>query len=150
MDGRQLLRNPDIEPTRDVLANALGSAAAAYIQFIKGMKSRDIEVEWRYYNDGKAWLGKGLYQWTGVRGGQKKVTAFWLGVWDGFFKVTIFIPEKARCDASNLPVNDDIKNMISESNQMGKLKFFPLTFDIHSDELLNDIYILANFRKMLK
>ena len=150
MSDQQLLRNPDIEPTSDVLADALGSANATYIKFIEGMKSHHIQVDWRYYNDGKAWLGIGLYQWTGVRGGQKEVTAFWLGVWDGFFKVTIFIPEKARYDASNLPVNDDIKNKISESHQMGKLKFFPLTFDIHSDELFNDIYTLANFRKMLK
>jgi len=150
MGDQQLLRNPDIEPTSVVLADALGSANAAYIKFIEGMKSYDIGVDWRYYNDGKAWLGKGLYQWTGVRGGQKEVTAFWLGVWDGFFKVTIFIPEKARSIASHLPVNDDIQNKISESNQMGKLKFFPLTFDINSDELFNDIYTLANFRKTLK
>jgi len=35
MGGQQLLRNPDIEPTCDILADALGSAAAAYRKFIE-------------------------------------------------------------------------------------------------------------------
>lgn len=150
MNEQQLLRNPDIEPTSEVIAKALGSANTAYIKFIEGLKSHDIGVEWRYYNDGKAWLGKGLYKWTGVRGGQKEVTAFWLSIWDGFFKTTFYIPEKVRSEALNLSLDDDVKNRIADSNQMGKLKFFPLVFDLRSDEILNDIYTLADFRKMIK
>jgi len=150
MNEQQLLRDPDIEPTSEVIAEALGSADAAYVKFIEGLMSYDIEMEWRYYNDGKAWLGKGLYKWTGARGGQKEVTAFWLGIWGGFFKVTVFIPEKTRADALNLTLADDIKDMIADAKQMGKLKFFPLTFDLHSDELFDDIYTLVNFRKMIK
>ena len=83
-------------------------------------------------------------------GRTKEVTAFWLSMWDGFFKITIYIPEKSRAEALNLPLCDCIHNMISEAKQMGKLKFFPLIFDINSDELFDDIYTLANFRKMLK
>jgi len=44
----------------------------------------------------------------GVRGGQKEVTAFWLSIWDGFFKTTFYIPEKARSEALNLPLDDDL------------------------------------------
>ena len=150
MDEQQLLRNPDIEPTSEVIAEALRSASTFYIKFIEGLKSHDIQVEWRYYNDGKAWLGKGLYRWTGVRGGQKEVTAFWLSIWDGFFKITFFIPEKARSEVLNLPLDDDVKNIIADSKQMGKLKFFPLIFDLRSNESFDDVYTLVNFRKMLK
>jgi len=149
MNGQQLLRNPDIEPTNEVLTEALGSAYPVYIQFIEGMKSHDIEMAWRYYNDGKAWLGKGLYKRMGVRGGQKEVTVFWLSVWDGCFKVTLYIPEKARLDALGLPLDDGIKNVISKADQMGKLKFFPVTFSLRLGELSVDVYTLANFRKML-
>jgi len=150
MDEQQLLRDPDIELTKEVISEALGSANAAYVKFIEGLNDYNIKVDWRYYNDGKAWLGKGLYKWTGVKGGKNEVTAFWLSIWDGFFKVTIFVPEKARADAMSLPLCDDVKSMIAEANQMGKLKFFPVTFNLRSDELFDDIYTLADYRKTIK
>jgi len=45
---------------------------------------------------------------------------FWLSVWDGFFKVTIYIPEKARSDVLSLPLDEEVKLMIANSKQMGK------------------------------
>jgi hypothetical protein len=64
----QMLRNPDIQPSSDVIAKVLGELNNAYIKFIGELSDHDIHLEWRYYNDGKAWLAKGLYRWTGVRG----------------------------------------------------------------------------------
>lgn len=58
---QQLLRNPDIQPTNDVISKVLGEANNAYIKFINELGGRDIQIEWRYYNDGQAWLAKGLY-----------------------------------------------------------------------------------------
>ena len=150
MNELQLLRDPNIELTSEVISEALGSANAAYVKFIDGLADHDIQVEWRYYNDGSSWLGKGLYKWTGVKGGQKEVTAFWLSIWDGFFKVTIYVPEKARADAMELPLSVDVKSMVEEAKQIGKLKFFPVMFNLQSDELFDDIYTLADFRKMIK
>lgn len=155
MSEKQLLRNPDIELTSDVIAEALGAANSAYVKFTEGLKSHDIDLEWRYYTDGKAWLGKGLYRWTRVRGGQKEVTAFWLSIWDdpnragGFFKVTIYIPENRRSEALILPLDGEIKKMIEASKQMGKLKFFPVIFDLRSDELFGAVYSLIDFRKAI-
>jgi hypothetical protein len=149
-NGKQLLRNPDIAPTSEVIAEALGSANNTYVKFISDLRNYDIEVEWQYYTDGKAWLAKGQHKWTGIRGGQKKITAFWLSIWDGFFKVTIYVPEKARVDALNLPLNDEIKQMIADSKQMGKLTYFPLVFDLFSDEFLDAVYTLADFKKKLR
>ena len=149
MEEQQLLRNPDVAPTREVLSEALGLAGAAYVKFVDGLKARDIQVEWRYYNDGKAWLGKGLFRWTGARGGQKEVTACWLSVWDGFFKVTIYVPENARLNALSLPLHDATKKTIENAKQIGKLKFFPLIFDVRSDEWLDDIHTLVHFRKTI-
>ena len=60
------------------------------------------------------------------------------------------MPEKARADALNLPLDDEIKDMIENAKQMGKLKFFPLVFDLRSNDLLDAIYTLVNFRKSLK
>lgn len=146
----QMLRNPDIQPTSDVIAKALGEANNAYIKFIYELASYDIQLEWRYYNDGKAWLAKGLYKWTGVRGGQNETTVFWLSIWDGFFKVTIYVPEKARADVFSLPLDDAVKRMMANSKQMGKLKYFPLVFDLYTDEVFETIFSIADFRKSIK
>ena len=147
---KQELRNPDIQPSGLVIAKALGEASKAYIKFVSQLEDHDIQLEWRYYTDGKAWLAKGLYKWTGPRGGQKETTVFWLSIWEGFFKVSIFVPEKVREDVLSLPLDDEIKLMVADSKQMGKLKYFPLVFDLHSDEMFEVVFSLADFRKNIK
>ncbi len=146
----QSLRNPDIVPTSDVIAEALGEANNAYIKFINELANHDIQLEWRYYNDGKAWLAKGLFKWTGVRGGHKEITVFWLSVWESFFKTTIYFPEKSRADVLSLTLDNEVKLMIEASRQMGKLKYFPLVFDFYSDEMFEAFFQLADFRKSVK
>jgi len=150
MKEQQLLRDPNIEPTSEVIAEGLGLANSAYTKFLEELKNYDIHVGWRYYNDGKAWLGKALHKWTGARGGEKEMTVFWLSIWDGFFKVSLFMPEKARADTLNLPLDGEIMKMIEDSKQMGKLKFFPLIFDLRSDGLFDGIFKLVEFRKTVK
>ena len=150
INKEQLLRNPNIQPTDDVIAKALGESNDTYIKFINEIASHDIHLDWRYYNDGKAWLAKGLFKWTGVRGGQKETTVFWLSIWDGFFKVTIYVPEKARADVLSLQLNNEVKLMIEATQQMGKLKYFPIVFDLCSDEMFEAVFLLADFRKSIK
>jgi hypothetical protein len=62
INKEQLLRDRDIHPTSDVIAKALGEANNAYIKFTDELASHNIQLEWNYYNDGKAWLAKGLYK----------------------------------------------------------------------------------------
>ena len=150
MNEKQLLRNPDIEPSDDVIAGALGASNNTYIMFVNELEKHHIRLEWRYYTDGKAWLGKGLYQWTGIRGCHKETTVFWLSAWDGFFKVTIYFPEKFRTDVLALPLDNTVKQMAADSKQMGKLKYFPVTFELRSDKFLDAVFMLADFRKSLK
>ena len=149
-EAQQLMRDPAIEPADEVIAECLGKANDAYLKYVEGLEPHDTEVEWRYYNDGKAWLGKGLYKWTTTRGTEKEMTVFWLSVWDGFFRVSLFIPEKARIDALTLPLKSGTKKMIEAAKQMGKLKFFPLVFDLRSDKGFDDIYTLIDFKKAVK
>jgi len=147
---KQLLRNPGTEPTGDVLAQALAEANDAYVIFVSELKNHNIELIWRYYTDGKSWLAKGLYQWTGVRGGQKESTVFWLSIWDGFFKVSIFVQEKYREEISRLPLSEEVKQMIADARQMGnRLRYFPLVFDMRSDEMFGALFELMDFRKKI-
>ena len=146
----QWLRDANIEPRSEVIADGLGSANDAYIGFLEKLENHNIELNWRYYNDGKAWLGKGLYKWTTIRGTQKETTAFWLSVWEGFFRLTVYVPEKYRAEALALSRDAETKKMIEEAKQIGKLKFFPLVFDLYSDEKFDEILTIVDFRKMLK
>lgn len=147
---KQLLRDPDMPPTSEVLAQALGEAHTAYLKFVDELSDHDVQLEWRYYKDGGAWLAKGLHQWVGVRGGRKAITVFWLSVWDGFFEVSLYIPEKAWPEVLTLPIGDEVKRMVADSKQMGKLKFFSLVFDLCSDELFEAVLLLADFKKKLR
>ena len=150
MCEQQLLRDENVKPTKKIIAEALGSANYAYESFVKELKNHGIQVDWRYYKDGNAWLGKGLYKWTTTRGNEKETTAFWLSVWEGFFRITIFISEKSREKALALPLNDQVLQMVKESKQIGKLKFFPLIFSLSKEDLFNEIFTLIDFRKLLK
>jgi len=147
---QQLLRDPGAVPTSKIIAECLGLAYNAYVKFIEELTNHDIQVDWRYYADGRAWLGKALHKRITARGTQKEVTVFWLSVWSGFFKVSFYIPEKARATALNLSLGDKVRSMMENSKQIGKLRFFPLVFDLDSDELFGEIYTIADFRKMLK
>jgi len=150
MREQQLLRDAGFNPTRELIAQGLGEADGAYAKFLETLEGHGIQADWRYYNDGKAWLAKGLYKWVTVRGTQKETTAFWLSIWAGFFRVTIFMPEKHRAEALGLSLGGEVAQMVAEAKQMGKLKFSPLVFDLRSDELFDDIFALIDFKKLLK
>jgi len=147
IEKHQLLRDPNVQPTKEVISEALGEAYTAYVQFVCRLENHEVQLEWRYYTDGKAWLAKGLYKWVGIRGGQNEVTVFWLSVWDGFFRVNIYVPEKSREAILDLPIDHKVKQMIVDSNQMGKLKFFPIVFNLHSDEMFDAVDTLVEFKK---
>ena len=150
MNEQQLLRDPGVEPSIAIIAGGLGEANSAYLAFLKRLESHNVTIDWRYYNDGKSWLAKGLYKWTTARGTRKETTAFWLSIWEGLFKVTLYIPEKHREAALALTLSAEVRKMVEEAKQIGKLKFFPVIFDVRSDELFDDIFTLVDFRKALK
>jgi hypothetical protein len=147
---KQLLRDPLIQPEDDVIAAALGEQYAAYSQFLDLLAGFDVTPQWRYYNDGKAWLAKGLYQWNSTKGTHKEKTIFWLSIWDGFFKLSFYFAEKAREGLQGLAVSENTKRKIEGAKQMGKLKFFPIVFEVNSDDLFDDLSALINYRKSLK
>ena len=147
---QQLLGDPDIQPSDDILSAALDGSYAAYVKFTDMLVGFGMQPEWRYYNDGKAWLLKGLYKWKSQRGTDKEKTVFWLSVWDGFFKLSFFVGENRREDLLNLPLSENIKRTVADAKKMGKLKFFPLIFDVRSDELLSDFGTLIEFQKSIK
>jgi len=146
---QQLLRNPDIEPTSEIIAEGLGEAYKAYSTFIKSLERYGITLmDWRFYNDGKAWLSKGEYKWTTPRGAKKTKPIFWLSIWSGFFKVSFFFGCDIQEELLKLPISQNAKELINDAKPMGKtMRFIPIVFDISNEAQLNDIYVLSEFRK---
>ena len=148
-NGQQLLRNPDIEPTKEVIAEGLGTVYKTYAKFIKELEHYGITLmDWRFYNDGKAWLSKGEYKWTTSRGTNKVKPIFWLSIWRGFFKVSFFFSPSVQGELQNLPISLGTKELIRDAKPMGKtMRFIPVVMDIKTNKQLDDVYIIAQFRK---
>jgi len=149
MNKEQLLRDANIIPTDEIIANGLGVANNAYTKFIEGLECYDISLmDWRYYNDGKAWLSKGEYKWTTPRGTNKIKPLFWISIWEGFFKIAFFFSTETRAELMALSISEEAIELIKNAKPMGKtMRYIPITFDIRDDKQLNDIYTLAQFRK---
>jgi len=145
----QLLRDPNVQPTDEVIAQGLGDASKTFVKFVEGLREYGITLmDWRYYNDGKAWLSKGEYKWTTARGAHKVKPIFWLSIWDGFFKTSFFFGYGMRDDLLGLPISQQAKEIIENTTPMGKTnRFLPVVFDIENDGQLSDIYELAMYKR---
>lgn len=73
MEGKkQLFRDKNLKPTEQLIAESLGEGYVIYQRFIETLENEGISLmDWRYYQDGKAWLSKGEYKWTTTRGTNK-------------------------------------------------------------------------------
>jgi hypothetical protein len=139
MEQGQLLRDPNIKPTDDVLANALGGSYGNYKKFLEILAGSGIDNEWRYYNDSKSWLGKAT---------RKGKTVFWLSVWDGFFKASFFFTEKTKGGLLELNIDSEIKSAFVNAKSVGKL--LPLIFEIRTDDQLQDLFSVIEYKKSIK
>jgi len=138
----QLLRDPDILPSADVLKETLGSSVhevfESFMNTITGAEY-GLAYEWNYYNDGKSWLCKVSH---------KKKTVLWLSVWEGFFKISFFFTEKHLEGIAALEIDEKIKEDFCMVKPVGRL--LPMIFNIHREEQLEDLLKIVGFKKSLK
>ena len=147
----QLLRDPEVEPTESVLKESLLESYHSYLEFLNELSMYDIQLKWRYYPDGKAWLAKGVYQWAGKRRAQKEKTIFWGSVWEGFFKIVIYIPEVNRDELLKLDMDEELKTSIINIKRMGdSFKTLPIIFDVYTNELFDSLFKIIDYKKGLK
>jgi len=135
------LRDPQVLPVSEVLAEALCGSYPVFDELIKTITDPEIGlvVDWHYYNDGKAWLCKVIF---------KKKTIFWLSVWDGFFKTTFYFTEKNCASIFEMEIDENIKKEFSERKAIGKL--LPLTINMKQKEQLPDLLKIIEYKKGLK
>ncbi len=136
-----LLREQEIAPSADVLNDVLGDVYPAYETFIKDAAGDTVGLtyEWRYYNDGKAWLCKVSH---------KKKTVCWLSVWDGFFQLSFFLLERHLEAIDALDIAEVVKEDFVQQKAIGKL--LPMIFRIRSVDQLPDVMKVIEFKKKAK
>jgi len=119
----QLLRDKAVPPGDDVLKNPL------YLSLVEGW-----QPEWRYYNDGKAWLCK-------VGDGRK--TIFWLSVWEGCLLVSFYFLER---HLDGLAALETTRGRLEK--EWGRM--LPLTFEVRDASTVAEIRRVAAFKKRSK
>ena len=135
------LRDAAIYPTDEVLMDVLGDVFKVYSLFIETITidPLSLSVEWRYYNDGKAWLAK-------VQ--SKKKTILWLSVWDDLFKITFYFTEKNIEAIAGLNISEAIKVEFCKAKPVGRL--IPLILEVREIDQMDDLLTLVRFKKSLK
>ncbi len=133
----QQLRQKDCFPEKPLLEEVLGQSYNLYEQLLNTVQvpPYNASIEWRYYNDGKAWLCKLQ---------RKKTTLFWLSAWNGCFKMTFYFNERHRIGFENLEISDDTKVLLENCKPIGKL--LPLVLKINHEENLREALIVAAFK----
>ena len=142
MEAQILLRDPEVFPSNEVLRGALGkSAYSALESFFETLASHEygLIVEWRFYNDGKMWLGKIEH---------KKKTALWLSVWSNCFKATFYFTQKHLEAITSLDISETIKDEFSKAKHIGRL--IPMIIEVSEKDQLKDLLTVVRFKKNLK
>lgn len=121
------LRDEQIYPDKQVLASIIDDSYPAYSKLLEIFKDNEMNPEWRYYRDGKAWLCK-------VQ--KKKRTIVWMSAWKGYMQATVFFPEKYLQQVYSLEISRDVLDKIQSTTYVGKSK--PCIFEIRNDGILTD------------
>ena len=133
------LRDETIYPDIEVLSSVLGEAFESYLSLIDLYKKNDLVNEWRYYKDGKAWLGK-------VQ--KKKKTIVWMSVWKGYTQAAIYFPVRLLDEILALDISEVQKEKIMQTKSVGKSK--PCIFEIRNQDDLIDLEKVIQFKISIK
>ena len=133
----QLLRDPEVEPTNEVLKREFGDWYPVYKEFVTAISSepQSLKPEWKYYKDGKAWLCKIS---------RKRKTVVWLSAWKDHFKLGFYFTDKTGAGINDLAVSPIYKENYESSEPIGKLK--PLIAEVSKVSQLEDIYSLIEYK----
>jgi hypothetical protein len=126
MTEHLVLDDPDLYPSEEVIVSHIGKSRTLWISFFDKLHAAhpDIEVAWRYYNDGKSWLMKAT---------RKKKTVFWLSVIEGAFRITCYFSDKAEEAIQNSTISETLKVQFTNGKHYGKIRGLTVTFRDQKD-----------------
>lgn len=116
-----VLVDPTCVPADEVVFAHLGKRRALWEALFRSIDADhpDLDVAWRYYNDGKSWL---------MNVSRKKKTVFWLSVFAGGFRITAYFTDKAAAAIEASALADDLKAQFLGGRRFGKLGGITITF----------------------
>lgn len=137
----QLFKDPEMIPEKEYLRNAMGNELfGIYDNLVHNLEyNLSAEYEWRYYNDGKAWLCKVTV---------KNKTLCWISAWEGCIKAGFYFTGKSTDAILQLPVKPEILENFKQSKPVGKLRSVVVYIQNLSD--LDDFVTIAQFKKTVK
>lgn len=133
------LKNEDLFPDEAVLEKTLKNSYPAFEALTGLLHAEDVRIEWHYYRDGKAWMGKMMC---------KKKNLGWVHVYDGFFHTTFYFMERHGEALDALPLPDEVKKTFRQADPSARLR--PLSIRTDRATLPEDILLLLRFKKKLK
>lgn len=107
-------------PTDEVLARTLQASHPAFIRWRELLAAEGVGLEWRYYADGKAWLGKML---CGTR------NLGWLVPFAGYFRTDFYFPARAAVAIAASELPETVKAEFA-AKDFTQAKLHPLSFRI--------------------
>ena len=126
-------------PDERILKEVLGNSYSSYCELLDLYNRNQMQYEWRYYKDGKAWLCK-------VQ--KKKRTIVWMSAWKGYMQVAIYIPERLIDEVYSLGITRESRDRIKGTKNVGKSK--PCIFEIRNSEDLEDLDRVMQFKMKAK
>ena len=133
----QLLKDPDVFPSEDILKTKCRKYYPSLKTFLDTISTEPFNLtpEWRFYNDGKAWLCKITF---------KKKTAAWMSLWKGHFKVALYFTDKTGAGIPELDIEPALKEFYEKAKPIGKLR--PMVSEISKKKQLQDAYTLIRYK----
>lgn len=136
-----VLKDRSVVPSSDVLESVLNGTYPFFEKWNGVLADFGIELVWRYYNDGKAWMGKLLC-------GKRNLG--WLHVYDGYFSVTCYFMAKHwERIAADLSVPESLKEEFYKNRDTGTL-LIPMTIKVRTGEAVEEIRSLLSLKKGMK
>ena len=126
-------RAPDDQSPR----RHLGAAKGAWDEFARAAPTEvdGLDLGWRYYPDGKAWL---------CRAARRGRTICWISVWHGAFRAAFYFGAKADAEIEHLDIDGTLKESYASSARVGKLKL--LRVEVADVSRLPDLYTLMRHK----
>jgi hypothetical protein len=139
MDTTIELKDPDVFPDEEVLKGLFGRGYPAYLELLDLLGRHEVDHEWIYYRDVRAWLCKAS---------RKKKTIIWMCACRGFLRATFYIPA-ARIDGLyGLDVSEETKERMRGTENTGKSK--GATFEVRSKAVLKDLAAVLEYKLAIK
>lgn len=133
------LKDKNVFPEAEILKTVLAGSYPAFVRWEQILAEMETVLEWRYYRDGQAWLGKMMC-------GKKNIG--WVIVYEGYFRVTFYFMEKHLQAIVDVDLPETVKKDFFGTGSEGKLK--PMSVMVTDVSQTADVLAVFRFKKALK